>query len=95
MIGNGRTADFFHDAWLFDLPLSRGPNFISSKAGKSIRIFDLIQPEESGWRYDRVAQVFRPKLVDRVLSIVVSTHSVEDVRVWRFFYGQRVGAGDL
>lgn len=47
-IGDGCMTDFFHDAWLSDLSLSRWPIFVSSEAGESIQIFDLIQFKGGG-----------------------------------------------
>lgn len=49
VIVNGHITDFLHDAWLFDLPLSKRPTFISLEAEKSIWISDLIQPGGSSW----------------------------------------------
>lgn len=74
MIGDGYTADFFHDSWIFDLPLSRWPIFVSSKIGDSMGVSNLIHSGRYGWHDECLVQAFGPDLASRVMSIVIPTY---------------------
>lgn len=95
MVDDGRTSGFLHDPWISDLSLNKWPTFVNAEFEGSMKISDLLYPEESRWHSNYVAQLFGPNLAERVLSIAVPTHEAQDMRVNRSSCGQRVRARNL
>lgn len=73
MIGDGYTADFFHDPWISDLPLNRRPIFVSMKIGGIVKISELMHSGRGGWHGDQVVPIFGLDLASRVLFIAIPT----------------------
>lgn len=81
VVGDENTTDFYHVPWIFYLPLSWWPTFVSMQMGESVRVLDLLHPKHRGWQDDHVAQFFGLDLASHVLSIVVPTYEAHDMRL--------------
>ena len=57
LVRDGRSMDILCDLWVSDLPLSHWPTFLCIEATASLRVTDLLQPDDTDWNQEVVTHI--------------------------------------
>lgn len=81
MIKDGTLVDVSKDMWIFSLPLSRRPTFVSMEMDDHLLVCDLLSFDDKCWKIQDVTCLFGSYLTDRILAVPILAHHSQDLRV--------------
>ena len=81
-VRNGNNINIWEDAWI---PSYAARKIVTPKGGNMLtKVGDLIDPASNTWDEDLIRQIMWPIDVQRILSIPLPQHDMQDFIAWNF-----------